>query len=161
MTAWRRPATVGAHSGLALFAALLLAAGTGSCRGGPDFGDPSLNLELGISPTPPGVGPARLILTLSDTAGQPISGASIRVEGNMSHAGMVPVIDTAEAVGPGSYAVPAFDFGMAGDWVLTIRATLPDSRWVQIVYETRVFSAPPGIESDTASVETASAARSL
>lgn len=110
----------------------------GGCRGDMDRGDSGLHLEVAISPTPPAVGPARLIITLEDTAGAPIEGAEIVVEGNMSHAGMIPVIDTARAEGPGRYGIPAFEFTMAGDWVLTLRAQLPDGRWARIDQPTNV-----------------------
>ncbi|MGD2123794.1 MAG: hypothetical protein PVJ76_18740, partial [Gemmatimonadota bacterium] len=35
------------------------------CRGQSEAGDPGLSLDLAISPTPPAVGPARLIITFS------------------------------------------------------------------------------------------------
>lgn len=135
------------HPVFALVACVLV--GLPGCRGEPVPGDPSLRLELAIAPTPPGVGAARIIILLSDTAGTPIPGASIRVEGNMSHAGMVPVVDTAEAVAPGRYAVPEFHFNMAGEWVLSARATLPDGRWTVARLPTSVLAAPPGIRPDT------------
>jgi len=56
----------------------------------------------------------------------------------MSHAGMVPVVDTAQAEGPGSYGISDFRFTMAGDWILTLRATLPDGRWVRVERPTKV-----------------------
>ncbi len=114
------------------------------CRGAPEQGDPGLQLELGISPTPPAVGPARLLISLADASGAPLEGASIRVEGTMSHAGMAPVLDTAVAEGPGRYAVPSFRFTMAGDWVLIVRASLPDGRWRELRRDTRVAGGPAG-----------------
>jgi hypothetical protein len=117
---------------------ILLALLLGACRGEMERGDPGLVLDVAISPTPPAVGPARLIITLEDTAGAPVEGAEIVVEGNMSHAGMVPVVDTAQAEGPGSYGISDFRFTMAGDWILTLRATLPDGRWVRAVRPTKV-----------------------
>ena len=117
---------------------------TSGCRGEGPEGDPSLVLEVGISPTPPAVGTARLIITLQDTAGVAISGAEILVEGNMSHAGMVPVLDTAQMEGPGLYIVPGFNFTMAGDWILTLDATLADGRTVRIRKATNVVGAFPG-----------------
>ena len=100
------------------------------CRGDFDTGDPGLVLSIAISPTPPMVGDARLIISLSDTSGAPVGGARIEVEGNMSHAGMVPVVDTALAEAPGRYGITDYTFTMAGDWYLDVRATLPDGRWV-------------------------------
>lgn len=119
--------------------ALLLVWALG-CRGAPapEAGDPTLALHLAISPTPPVVGPARLLLTLTDRNGQGVEGASIQVEGNMSHAGMVPVLENAVQEGEGRYAVAAFRFTMAGDWILAVKATLPDGRWKEVRYATRV-----------------------
>lgn len=111
----------------------------GGCRGELDTGDPGLVLDVAISPTPPTVGPARLLITLQDTAGAPLEGAEIVVEGNMSHAGMVPVVDTAQAQGPGDYAIEDFRFTMAGDWILTLQATLPDGRWVRTQHSANVI----------------------
>ena len=116
------------------------------CRGEEPTGDPGLVMELGISPTPPGVGPARLIISLADTAGSPLSGAEIVVEGNMSHAGMVPVLDTARMEEPGHYVAEDFTFTMAGDWVLTLVATLPDGRIAVHQEATNVVAPPPGLE---------------
>ena len=119
-----------------------LGAGLSACRGSEDAGDPGLLMDLAISPTPPGVGPARLIITLRDTLGAPVGGARIVVEGNMSHAGMVPVLDTASADVEGRYYVPEFDFTMAGDWVLTLEAILPDGRTARIQQPLRVTRTP-------------------
>jgi hypothetical protein len=122
----------------ALFPVLLFALLLGGCRGEMETGDAGLVLDVAISPTPPAVGPARLIITLKDSAGAPVEGAQLVVEGNMSHAGMVPVVDTAQAEGPGSYGISDFHFTMAGEWVLTLRATLPDGRWVRADRATKV-----------------------
>ncbi len=95
------------------------------------MGETSLVLSVAISPTPPPVGQSRLIISLADSAGAPVEGAFVVVEGNMSHAGMVPVVDTAQAEEPGRYGISDFSFTMAGDWVLDLQATLPDGRWVR------------------------------
>jgi hypothetical protein len=110
----------------------------GGCRENLDRGDPGLILDVAISPTPPAVGPARLIITLEDTAGAPVAGATIVVEGNMSHAGMIPVMDTARVEAAGRYGISAFEFTMAGDWILTLRAQLPDGRWARLDRPTNV-----------------------
>lgn len=66
-------------------------------------------------------------LTLSEADGQPIIGATVDLEGNMTHAGMAPVISQAQEVGAGQYEAP-LDFNMAGDWFILVRAALPDGR---------------------------------
>jgi len=126
---------------LAILSTLLALPG---CRGSGPGEDSSLGLEIGISPTPPAVGPARLIITLQDTLGNPMDGARVEVEGNMSHAGMAPVFETARAQGNGLYVVPAFRFTMAGDWVLTVRATLPGGESTEIQKAVGVVGAHPG-----------------
>ncbi len=138
----------GPWSRMALLVVVLLV--VGSCRGEGGSGDPGLEMDLAISPTPPAVGPAHLLITLQDTGSHPLEEARITVEGNMSHAGMVPVLDTAQAREPGKYVVEDFDFTMAGDWVLTVEATLPDGRQARLEHATRVVSSPPGLMEDTA-----------
>jgi hypothetical protein len=125
----RKSALSGPVSGILAFSVLLWF-GLG-CRGDMDMGETSLVLSVAISPTPPPVGQSRLIISLADSAGAPVKGAFIVVEGNMSHAGMVPVEDTALAEEPGRYGISDFSFTMAGDWVLDLQATLPDGRWVR------------------------------
>jgi hypothetical protein len=121
-----------------------LAGSIPGCRGDLPDRDPNLVMEVSISPTPPAVGPARLIILLRDTLGVPLEGARIRVEGNMSHAGMVPVLGSATDQGAGTYVVPDFHFTMAGAWVLTVTATLTEGRHTEIRVETGVVGAPPG-----------------
>ncbi len=122
--------------------ALLVLLPIGGCREAEPQGDPGLILELGISPTPPAVGPARLIISLRDTLGNPVEGADVQVEGNMSHAGMVPVTGTASVRGPGVYVLPDFRFTMAGGWILTVTARLPDGREATTRRTTNVVGPP-------------------
>lgn len=59
------------------------------------------------------------------SGGEGVSGASVEVTGDMTHAGMAPVTAVAEELEPGLYRAEGFEFGMAGDWLLTAVATLP------------------------------------
>ena len=128
---------------------VLAALSIAGCRGGEAPDGTVLTMTLAMSPTPPGVGPARLIITLHDSTGAPVDGATVSVEGNMSHAGMVPVFGSALEGEPGTYTISDFTFTMAGDWILTLEAALPDGRRTQIRKDTKVYSAPPGISPDT------------
>jgi hypothetical protein len=85
-------------------------------------------MTVRVSPTPATLSGGRILVALDDTAGRPVPDAVVQVTGQMTHAGMVPVVDTASQEAPGRYAVPAFGFTMAGDWVLEVRARLPDGR---------------------------------
>jgi hypothetical protein len=70
---------------------------------------------------------ATLTVDLRDAAGEPITGATVEVEGNMNHAGMVPVLSEAQEVSPGHYQAD-LEFTMGGDWFILVRAQLPDGR---------------------------------
>jgi len=106
---------------------VLLALALWGCRGDADTGDPEVSVRLGISPTPPLVGPTRMLVEIGER-GTPTSEARVSIEGSMNHAGMVPVLDSATILDDGRYVVPAFDFNMAGDWIVEVRVELPDGR---------------------------------
>jgi hypothetical protein len=110
---------------------LLLAA---CSRGGVDL--PDIGVELEIEPQPVRVGMATATVTLTDAAGQTIQAADVELEGNMSHAGMVPVFASAEEVAPGKYQAQ-LEFTMGGDWFIVVRAALPDGRSLE-----RTFNVP-------------------
>ena len=104
---------------------LLILILTGCRRSGQDLSD--VGVSLVVNPNPPQVGEALVTLTLSDSAGQPITGAKVEFEGNMSHAGMAPTLAQPTEVAPGRYEA-LLEFNMAGDWFILVRATLPDGR---------------------------------
>lgn len=82
-------------------------------------------------------GPARIgpvpvtVFLLGD--GEGISGATVTVTGDMTHAGMVPVIRTAAETAPGEYTAADFEFNMGGDWFLLAAVTLPDGTSFEVV----------------------------
>ena len=108
---------------------LLIAALAGSlvaCRGGGDELEGAV-VSLAVTPDPPRVGPTTVVVILSNAEGQPISGAQMSLEGNMSHLGMVPSLATAVEVAPGRYQA-TLELTMGGDWFIVVQATLPDGR---------------------------------
>jgi hypothetical protein len=84
--------------------------------------------EITVSRTRPA--DSSISLLLRDGSGQPVRGARITVEGNMSHPGMAPIVTSAEEQDAGRYAT-RMAMTMAGDWVLFATITLPDGRVVQ------------------------------
>ena len=86
-----------------------------------------LTLAHEISPQPPRVGQVTIALRLADASGKPLTGALMKLEGNMSHAGMVPVFAEATETEPGRYR-STLELSMAGDWYVLVSVTLPDSR---------------------------------
>ncbi|MGD2205169.1 MAG: FixH family protein [Anaerolineae bacterium] len=105
--------------------AVMLLALVGCARGGRDL--PDVGVDLAVEPQPLQLGPATLTVALTDAGGQPLAGATVELEGNMSHAGMVPVLATAIEVAPGQYRAD-LEFTMGGDWFILVRADLPDGR---------------------------------
>ncbi len=108
--------------GIGLLVILLL---VGCGRGGTDL--PEIGVDLAIEPDPPRIGPALVTVALRDANGQPIQGAVVKLEGNMSHAGMVPVLVDATEVAEGLYQAD-LEFTMGGDWFILVQADLPDGR---------------------------------
>lgn len=101
----------------------------GACRARAEAQDtaPSVaRMQLTVSPQPPTVGSARLDLTVASPDGKPITGAKLQIRGDMSHAGMQPVLADLTDQGNGHYAADGFHFTMAGDWILTVSGSLPD-----------------------------------
>jgi hypothetical protein len=86
--------------------------------------------EHKIAPDPPRTGSSTVTLKLADSAGKPINGARINLEGNMSHPGMRPVFSEAREVESGRYVAP-LEFTMMGDWFILFHITLPDGRKLQ------------------------------
>ncbi len=91
---------------------------------------PVITLDWEIEPSPPRVGKATLNLTLRDSTGHLITGANVKLEGNMSHPGMKPIIANAEEIEPGQYSAE-MNFTMAGDWFVIVTTSLGDSTEVE------------------------------
>ncbi len=72
----------------------------------------------------PRVGTVPVVVYLLED-GEGVSGATVEITGDMTHAGMAPVTARAEETEPGLYRAEGFEFTMAGDWLLSAAATLP------------------------------------
>jgi hypothetical protein len=82
---------------------------------------PQNDLKIGLEVTNPKVG--KIPVTLSVTyQNKPLKNAQITVRGDMTHAGMAPVQQSAREIGGGKYVLDNFHFTMSGDWVLTVTA---------------------------------------
>lgn len=86
-----------------------------------------VKVDLAIKPDPPKVGDAEAVVTLKDKDGKPIRGATVKLEGNMNHAGMQPVFADAREIDAGQYQA-TLKFTMGGDWFILITGSLPDGR---------------------------------
>jgi hypothetical protein len=110
----------------------LLVVLAGCSRTQPEAGEPEAGdlLQVTLLPAPEGVGGETLSVQLVGSDGGPITNASVSLEGNMNHAGMVPVVtpavtDDVDGDLDGVYWVP-FAFTMHGDWIITVFITLAD-----------------------------------
>jgi hypothetical protein len=115
---------------IALIVCLALAQ---ACRYHNDLA-PDLTLTHEVSPEPPRVGPSTITLKVADAAGKPMSGLRIKLEGNMSHAGMSPVLTAARETGPGQYS-STIELTMAGDWYFLVHMIFPDGRKLDRQFE--------------------------
>lgn len=95
-----------------------------------------LRIELALEPDPPLVGPTELRVTLT-RQGQPIEEAQLEIRGDMAHAGMVPVLRSADADASGETIIP-FEWTMGGLWFVEVIARLPDGSESRRIFEYEV-----------------------
>ena len=122
-----------------LLGLLLVASLTGCSRASQQTDQaPDVSIKLELDPDPPLFGRAcRMTLTILDADGAPIDGATLSIKGDMTHAGMVPVLAETHSSQGGVYTGD-FEWSMSGDWVLTVLAQLPDGRTAQRTFEIAV-----------------------
>lgn len=139
----------------ALIGALLLAGGVWllSCTaGGPVTSEDGLQITL--LPSPEGMAADTMAVLVTDAEGAPVTDAVVRLEGNMNHAGMVPVItdgvrDEADGAADGVYQVP-FAFTMLGDWIITVTVEQADGTTITRDVEVQVSDSAVEVEGETA-----------
>lgn len=83
-----------------------------------------------VAPTPARVGAASVQVALTDPAGTPVKGARVKMEADMSHAGMAPVFFDSQETGAGRFR-GNLQFSMAGDWTILFHITLADGAKVE------------------------------
>ncbi len=128
------------HVVLTALLLLLLSA----CRPPADGGSgvsgmpPGLQASLSMG-GPAAVGPVPVTLELSGDAAE-ASVKSVTITGDMTHAGMVPVIVTAVEVEPGTWVAEDFAFNMGGDWFLLADVELADGTTFDVTLPVSVSS---------------------
>jgi hypothetical protein len=93
-------------------------------------------ISLTVDPEPAAVGEARLNVAVTRD-GQPLAGVKLDVRGDMTHAGMKPVLGSATTDAQGVAVVP-FRWTMGGDWIVTVTATLADGAQVSQEFDLTV-----------------------
>ncbi|HLC04278.1 MAG TPA: FixH family protein [Anaerolineales bacterium] len=99
---------------------------------------PEIQVEVvELQPDPPAVGEAMLVFRLSGPQSAPVTGATVSLTTDMTHAGMVSAVADAKDEGNGLYRT-TFEWTMAGDWILTVTGTLDDGRTFRRVLQVNV-----------------------
>jgi hypothetical protein len=104
-----------------------------------------VTIQHEVSPEPARVGPAMVTLRFADGAANPITGARIAIEAEMSHPGMRPLFAEAKETEPGRYQAH-LDFQMAGDWIILLHVTLPGGKKLERQIDVR--GVRPGVRSN-------------
>ncbi len=109
----------------------LVGAALVACRQSATTTGAAATIELVAPLCSPPVGQGEVTVRLSDAAGAPIDDARLSLRGDLTHAGMIPMMAESDGGTDGLYRVPV-EWSMAGEWVLTVEAVLADdSRAVQ------------------------------
>lgn len=90
-----------------------------------------------VEPNPPGVGPSRLTITLTDKEGQPINQANLEIVGAMPQENIQLKMTKTQLKADGVYEAP-FIWSTVGDWVLTVKATLPNNQIAERAFDVTV-----------------------
>jgi nitrogen fixation protein FixH len=117
-----------------LLCVLILTLCLAGCRQSEVANTSTAQLSLALDPATPTVGETVLIISLQDANGKPIDNAQLDIRGDMTHAGMLPVIRNSDTSSEGVYRVP-FEWTMSGDWFVEISATLPDNTTFKQTFE--------------------------
>ncbi len=111
---------------LRLFMLMLIGLMAAGCRqDAPATDNPNIQIELIVNSERIVVGETLLFVQVYDAEDNLIDGAKVNIRGDMSHAGMTPVIRDIETGRDGQYET-SFEWTMAGDWFIDVTVTLPD-----------------------------------
>ena len=105
---------------------VLIVAGCAGETGSSD----NVAIDLAISPDPPQMGPAHIVVTLTDSDGAPMAGGTMQIEGTMTHPGMKPAFADAKEIEPGRYGAD-LEFTMGGDWIIIVRCVFEDGKSIE------------------------------
>lgn len=113
---------------------LLLIVTLVACRRESPAQSSNPSLQITLRAAPDGMQSDYQIVQVVDQAGQPVTDATVSLEGNMNHGGMAPVIgaavaDEADGTADGYYQAP-ISLNMLGDWIMTVSVKTKDGATV-------------------------------
>lgn len=127
------------HKYILFLGAALILIGSGCARASRQADTADVQISMTAIPFPPHIGDTRLVIQVADAVGSPIDDAHLAIKGNMTHAGMIPVLAEVDGGGQdGVYEIP-FEWTMAGDWVVTLDLRLPDGTTAQQRFDMSVL----------------------
>ena len=98
------------------------------------------DVRLELTATNRLVGETTLLLAVTDKDGNAIADpGALRVRGDMSHAGMVPVFAEADQSTDGVFSLP-FTWTMAGGWIVEASLTLPNGELAAETFSFEILS---------------------
>jgi hypothetical protein len=103
------------------------------CRQAPPATSAAVSISLALSQAST-VGETTARITLTGASGEPIDGARVTLRGDMTHAGMQPVIRETDVSKQGVYTLP-FEWTMGGDWFIEVSVVLPDGGFAAQTFE--------------------------
>lgn len=84
----------------------------------------NVTIDIAVNTETPAVGDATVLVTVLGENDTPVNDATVTVRGDMTHAGMQPVLpDAVTEAEDGVYAIP-FEFTMGGDWIIEVEVLL-------------------------------------
>lgn len=96
------------------------------CRQEEPLTSEDINIEIAFEPAELAVSAdSTVLVTVTDNDGNAISDATVNIRGDMSHAGMAPVLRDIETGEEGVFSSD-YEWTMAGDWEVSVTVTLPD-----------------------------------
>lgn len=117
---------------------MLLLVGSGCARESQKAAPEAAQINLTTVPYPPILGESRLVIQVTDNNGRPVNDAMLDIKGDMTHAGMTPILAQMKGGGEeGFYNVP-IAWTMGGDWIIQVKVTLPDSTTASKQFDLRV-----------------------
>jgi len=109
-----------------------------------------VQMRISAYPFPLRIGPTTVNVELLTADGEAISGATVDMRAIMDHDGMLPIFGQKRPEESGTYPLRT-SFTMAGQWLMSITATMPDGTSLTETFDGYVFPVPP-FDFDTSDV---------
>lgn len=121
------------------FCAVLVSVSGFACGAAGD--DAPFTIELRIAPTPPTVGPTRVVVQLSSRSGAPVPEAVVVIRAAPVEATTDSTTYDTSAEAGNRYSVRALSFDRPGPWTLSVRIETPEGQRFERSFSTSVV--PP------------------